>query len=87
MLKQKLSPMATAAILLIALAGLGGFFAYTWAFAGRQKGVSLSEAMALDKKNMAARGEKPPPPNPNAPKMAGPPSQYMKGAAGAAVKK
>ena len=87
MLKQKLSPTATAAILLVALAALGGFFAYTWAFSGKDKGMSLSQAMAVDKKNMEARGEKPIAPGPNAPKMAGPPSQFIKGAASPPAKK
>ena len=87
MLKQKLSPIATAAILLVALAALSGFFVYSWAFSGRDKGMSLSQAMAVDKKNMKALGEKPKAPGPDAPKMAPPPSHFMKGADSTPAKK
>ena len=87
MLKQKLSPVATVGIVLVALMALGGFFAYTWAFSGRDRGMSMAQGMEIDKKNMQARGEKPAVAGPNAPKMAGPPSQFMKGADSKAAKK
>jgi len=68
-MKKQLSPITTILILLIALGAIGASYYYWWNYMDKERGMSMAEAMEVDRKNAAARGEKPPPPrDPNLPK-------------------
>ena len=67
-MKKQLSPGATAFILVIAMMVIGSGLFYFLSTGGKEVGGSMADAIAQDKKNAAARGEKPPVIDPNVPR-------------------